>query len=433
MLHELTRQNTVAQAIQPVHKAGWNACRTSLLRLKRFGVLLCLSVAFFSVVSVWASVDGDPVYQRTSTNGTEFLAVRPFFSKSADPAGERWRKDYLWPLYTRKGFQDEFYSRFLFFGYSNDFSADDDRHRRWVLPIYFQGRDAAGEGYFSIFPIGGTIHEFLGRDEIVFALFPLFAKSHVNDVHTTTVLWPIYSRTHGGKVDRLRVWPLYGRSDLLGEYHKKFVLWPIYNSVEYTNDRNPGGGFILIPLYGRITTELADNYWVIPPFFRYTTSEDQRIIHAPWPFIQVADGEMYKRIFWPLYGKKRLGALTRQFFLWPLVWNNKTDYTGYIQHRRLVVPIFAYENAVATKATPEHEAGEVFKKYWKLWPLMSWEREDGRSRFRTLELWPLRDTPGVERNWASYWTLYRRINRNGEIGHHLLWGRLSADPEYQSV
>ena len=62
---------------------------------------------------------------------------------------------------------------------------------------------------------------------------------------------------------------------------------------------------------------------------------------------------------------------------------------------------------------------------------MSWERKHGNTRFRTLELWPLRNTLGVERNWTPYWTLYRRSNTNGEVGHHVLWGlyRQTRSPE----
>ena len=392
--------------------------------MKRIRVHLCLSVVLLlSAVSAWAGFDWDPVYENLSaTNGMEFLAVRPFYSRVDDPATERWRKDYLWPLYTKKGFKDETYGRFLFFGFSTDFATDTDRHRTWVIPFYYQGVDANGEGYFAIFPIGGTIHEFLGRDKIMFVLFPLYGKSHVNDVHTTSVLWPIYSRSQGEKVDRLRVWPIYGRTDLFGEYRKKFVLWPIYTSVEYTNDRNPGGGFILVPIYGQVKTENADTYWLIAPLFRYMKSEEQWIVHAPWPFIQMADGEMYKRIVWPLYGKKHLGTLTRQYFLWPFIWNNQTEYARHIQHRRYALPFFAYQSDVVTQKTETHEVGDVSSRYWKIWPLMSWERKHGNTRFRTLELWPLRNTPGVERNWAPWWTLYRRMNTDGEVAHHLLWG-----------
>ena len=383
-------------------------------------VLLFSLVCLCSTVAS-ADIDGDPLYANMQqTNGASFYAWRPFYSSSVD--GERWRKDWLWPLYTQKGFQDEQYGRLLFFGYHNDFSADDDRYHTWVLPFWFQGTSAEGEDYYALFPFGGTIHEFLGRDTIHFVLFPIYGKSRINEVQTTSVLWPIGSRTKGGRVDRFRIWPFYARSTLEGEFEKKSVLWPIWNTVEYTNDRNPGGGFILMPFYGHIETERADNYWVFPPVFRYMNSDVQRIIHAPWPFIQLADGEMKKRIFWPLYGKKSLGTLTRQYWLWPIIWNNRTQYAAHEQRRQFVVPLFTHQRNIATKPVKGHAVGDVLSSYWKLWPLMSWERSGDRSRFRTLELWPLRNTPGIERNWAPWWTLYRRMNHGGEISHHLLWG-----------
>jgi hypothetical protein len=379
--------------------------------------------ALLVATDVSAGFDWDPVYEHVSAaNGTDFLAVRPFYSRSREPTRERTRSDYLWPLYTRKSFKDEQYSRFLFFGHSADFSSETERERNWLIPFYFQGTNAEGEKYFAFFPLGGTIHEFMGRDKIAFALFPLYARSHVNEVNTTSVLWPIYSRSRGDKVDRMRVWPLYGRSDLEGEFRKKFILWPFYTSVRYTNERNPGGGFILVPIYGHIKTEQADNHWYLAPFFRHTTSEDQWIIHAPWPFIQLADGTVHKRIFWPIYGKKQTGTLTKQYWLWPFIRHNQTEYVRHIRHRRHLVPFFVYQSDIATAPIGKYEVGDVRSKHWKLWPLMSWERKDDRSRFRLLELWPLQHTPGIERNWAAWWTLYRRVNNEGEIGHHALWG-----------
>ncbi len=378
-------------------------------------------LALLGSAAAVAQIDGDPLYvSKVETNGATFHAWRPFYSSSVED--ERWREDYLWPLYTKKGFKEERYSRFLFFGYHSDFSPDDDRHRTWVIPFYFKGTSKDGEDYFALFPIGGSIYEFLGRDKVSFVLFPIYGKSHVNDVRTTTVLWPIGSRTKGERVDRFRVWPFYSRTALEDEYVKKSILWPIWNTVEYTNERNPGGGFILVPIYGKVKTERADNYWVVAPFFRYMSSEEQWIVHAPWPFVQLADGEMKKRIFWPFYGKKSLGTLTRQYWLWPILWNNKTEYAVHEQRRRFVVPFFAHQTDVITKPTKNHEPGDVISKYWKIWPLMSWERNFEKSRFRTLEFWPLRNTPGVERNWAPWWTLYQRLDANDEIGHHVLWG-----------
>ncbi|VGO22835.1 hypothetical protein [Pontiella sulfatireligans] len=391
--------------------------------MKRLLSTLLLLSSLSAWAAEWAGIDFDPIFQKISeTNDLEFLAVRPFYSKVEDPEHERWVKDYLWPVYTRKGFKGETYGRFLFFGWSHTFSPETERKRTWVLPFYFKGVSAEDDPYFALFPFGGTIDEIFGRDKVMFILFPLYAKSHINDVHTTSILWPIGSRTVGPRVHRARVWPIYGTSTLEDEFNKKFVFWPFYHSVEYTNARNPGGGFILVPIYGRIITEQAKNYWYIPPFGRYTVSADQRIIHAPWPFVQLADGVMYKRIFWPIYGKKKLGTLTRQFWLWPIFWKTQVEFPDHLQERRFGVPFFYSQTDVMTKDALGFEEGEAASRYWKVWPLMSWDRRDGTSRFRTLDLWPMRNTPGIERNWAPWWTLYRRMDVDGEVGHHLLWG-----------
>jgi hypothetical protein len=74
-----------------------------------------LILALLCAGAAGAQIDGDPLYANlTDTNGASFYAWRPFYSSSSGP--ERWRKDYFWPLYTRKGFKDETYGRFLFSG-----------------------------------------------------------------------------------------------------------------------------------------------------------------------------------------------------------------------------------------------------------------------------------------------------------------------------
>ena len=62
-----------------------------------------LLVLLIFVTSSRAGLDGDPFYERMdATNEMSFLAVRPFYTHVDDPSTERWRKDYLWPLYTQK-------------------------------------------------------------------------------------------------------------------------------------------------------------------------------------------------------------------------------------------------------------------------------------------------------------------------------------------
>jgi hypothetical protein len=242
-----------------------------------------------------------PFYARVQTEEGSFFAVRPLYSHTT--AAEGAVRDVFWPLYSRKEFKDEKSSRGLIFWFTHEFdvSSESPRYRRWLLPFYFQGRDVHGESYGALFPAGGTIREFLGRDEIRFVLFPVYANSRINEVRTTSVLWPIYSRTRGNGIQRDRVFPLYGKSVLEEKYEKKFVLWPFWNSAEYFYPGDSGKVWVLFPVCGRADLEKEQTLWLLPPFFRFTKGERQDRIFCPWPFIQKVDNERYDRIYlWPL-------------------------------------------------------------------------------------------------------------------------------------
>ena len=366
----------------------------------------------------------NPFYENMETDQGSFFAVRPFCSHTVLEEGAV--HDYLWPLYTRKAFKNEETSRALIFWFTHNFAADQQtpRQRRWLLPVWFQGRDAAGESYLALFPFGGTIHEFLGRDRILFALFPLYANSRINEVKTTSVLWPVYSHTRGDGIERDRVFPLYGKSVLEGQYVKRFILWPFWTSARYDYPGESGTSWILFPLCGRGKLEQERTLWLLPPFFRFTDGVKQNCICCPWPFFQKVDSERYNKLyFWPLWGQKQFdeGLYHRTFLLWPFFWSEKTREAYTVRTRRMALPFFYLERErLSEKGVPQDEWVEV-SFYWKIWPLMSWQREGTATRFRLLELWPIRNSAPVERNWAPLWTLYKRTEADGRIRRDVLW------------
>ncbi len=65
---------------------------------------------------------------------------------------------------------------------------------------------------------------------------------------------------------------------------------------------------------------------------------------------------------------------------------------------------------------------EVFARYFKLWPLFSYQRDEDVSRFRTVALWPIKNAPAIERNWAPLWSLYARERSGERLQTELLWG-----------
>ena len=167
-----------------------------------------------------------PIYERAiSTNGARLRAVRPFYSSFTDPATERHKKDILWPIAASTQFRKEFRWRVLLTWYT-DFDRTDpkSRYRFWSVPIYFQGRDINKSRYMAVFPLGGRVCEILGRDEVTFVLFPIYMRSHVNEVETRDVLWPIFSRTEGKGIYRKRVFPFYGRNYHRDRFEKRFIM-----------------------------------------------------------------------------------------------------------------------------------------------------------------------------------------------------------------
>jgi hypothetical protein len=363
-----------------------------------------------------------PFYNNVQTEQGSFFAVRPLYSHTVLNEKGVEVSDYLWPIYSRKEFKDEQSSRALVFWYTHKFDAKDEspRQRNWLLPVYFQGRDVNGKGYFALFPLGGTIKEFLGRDEIMFVLFPAFGKSRINDVKTTSVLWPVYSHTRGEGIQRDRVFPIYGRSVLEGKYEKEFILWPFWTSADYFYPGDSGKSWILFPICGRSKLEQESTWWVIPPFFRFTDGTKQDRLLCPWPFIQKMESEKHSKFYiWPLWGEDQYaaGPTHRNFMLWPLLWSQKTGDTNKLTTSRMALPFFYQSYTVCTESEKKTETAD----YWKIWPLMSWQREGETSRFRMLELWPLKNSPPIERNWTPLWTLYKRTNTDGVVRKDALW------------
>ncbi|MBL7076236.1 MAG: hypothetical protein ISS31_02085 [Kiritimatiellae bacterium] len=365
-----------------------------------------------------------PIFEHQDTGeGQRFTGVRPFYALTADDDRERRLHEVLWPLGAVKHLGQESNWRFLLaYGHDFDNRDADSRHRGMVFPFVFWGRDKDDTPYFSVFPLGGTLNEFLGRDRIIYALFPLYAQSVIGDMRSWHVLWPFISRSRSEDVSRFRVFPFYGKSSDEGEYTKHFVLWPFWTHARYLEPGHSGSSYILFPLYGRTHREDQQGWMVLPPLFRWSKTEERTELSAPWPFFQYARGDYSKTYIWPLWGRREQGDYSSSFLLWPFVRTFHMERPGETQDRLVILPFVYHE-----RVTQEAESGatvepDVSARYFKLWPLVSYQRQEDTSRVRLLELWPLKHSGPVERNMAPFWTLYTRTATADLLEHELLWG-----------
>lgn len=372
---------------------------------------------------------GPFVEKQVATNGMTFTACRPFYSRTSDSTQNRKLQEYVWPLGIIKSFQNETYWHMLlaFFGHDFDENDSGSRYRAVLFPFIFAGRDINKENYFAFFPVGGTIHEFLGQDRIVFLLFPLYLSTAINGVETRDVLWPFFSKTKGKDISRFRVFPFYMVSKKGERLESRSIMWPFWTSTRHNAPGDEGYGYVFFPFCGHAKFTNQETWMFLPPFFRFTDSrKDGKSGNFPWPLIQYSARNPEKFYIWPIWGYKDFPGVKSSFFLWPIV-NAETIERPEVKIKRLsVIPFAFYESSTRTSRMDnvEDKSGEdnVTGRYFKLWPLASYCREGDNFRFRTLELWPARQTGGIERNWAPLWTLYSHVRAGQNSEDEILWG-----------
>lgn len=365
-----------------------------------------------------------PVFERSERGSTNcLLAVRPFFVSESDTSCGRESLDVLWPVGHFRWWNNETDWRFLTAVYHDPDAADPaSAYRFWLLPLLALGRARDGEDYGALFPLGGRIDNWFGRDRVEFVLFPLYWHSELNDLRTDHYLWPLISRTTGHEIYRFRVLPFYARSEIMGVEEHRTILWPFWSTARYDRPGQPGArgsGFMLFPLYGHSKTESSETWMFLPPFFRHSTGKAGTENIYLWPFIQTQTSKEQDKFYvWPLYGRRTTEQENRRFWLWPLIWN-RTDF----QKDRSVnrVRVFPVYDAESTRLKAGDEP--VVDRYVCVWPLASYERKQGDyKRFRVPDLWPFRDSGPIERNLTPWWTLYKYERTPLGRENDILWG-----------
>ncbi len=293
-----------------------------------------------------------------------------------------------------------------------------------LLPFLLSGRSEAGENYFALFPLWGTLRGFFGKDRIRFRLFPLYADTKEGEHRSWHVLWPIFRYSKGGEKSSFRFFPFYGWKKKEGWYDKMFVLWPIFSRVDYRiGTERPVHAWFLLPFYGRQQTPFGKIQYFLYPFFSYQRNEGAgnrfREWNVPWPFVRITRGDReWRDSFWPVWGKWRKPDYVNTFFLFPigrhLVYGDPEEQ----MHRLYVLPLYW-----SWRMT---ENGEFSRGRIKGWPLFDYTREDGDQRqFRALSpLWFWRPNGGFERNYSDFWKFYEaRRWKDGLKEHKVLWYR----------
>lgn len=379
---------------------------------------------------------------------TRMWALPPLFSYWRNDDTDYSGFDILWKgiTYNRYGEEYRFQIVQLFSFAGGNTQSDTNTHRFTLFPIYFQQRSKLpGKDYTALFPIYGHLQGRLFRDEVSFALFPLYARTRKRDVVTDNYLFPVFHLRRGDGLQGWQAWPLVGHEhkevtvrtnhwgdiETVGGHDKFFALWPIYvKHHTETGTDNPVYHQVLMPFYSYLRSPKRDSttyFW--PIGFTHIVEREKKYEEwsAPWPLIVFSrgPGKTVNRV-WPLFSQARNATLTSDWYLWPIYKYNR-HHSGPLDRERTRILFFLYSDT----SMKNLETGQRSRRY-DLWPLYTSKTElDGRHRLQILSLLEpfLPNNPSVDRNLSPLWSLWRSEQnpKTGASSQSLLWNLYRHD------
>jgi len=366
-----------------------------------------------------------PVGSYAETDNASFRAVRPLWSnlESEDAVAH----DFIWPLCISRAGKARQHSRYvLWYNYNND---PEQKKSYGLIPILFF-KDYPDHGLrWGLFPVYGSLNDFLGYDEWRFALFPLYSSTKKLSKKSHSFIWPLINYETGDKSDRFRFLPFYAYNHRHGISLNRSYIWPIFNKFESLKEGSDDSGWMLWPLVGHKSVNGNSTWSFLWPFFSHSTGDDGDVNKANylWPFYQYEDRMVetglidkkmvhyHKRYFWPVWGKRTKGANNSSFFLWPLGSSRSESFDDGKTEMDYFLPFYYRKDTW-------NEAGSKRETYRKVWPFWSSTDRDGRCETRILDLWPYRNMAPIDRNWAPFWTLFHSVETKTEKHWDFLWG-----------
>ena len=393
-----------------------------------------------------------PFWQHEQAGSQETWGVPPLFTRVTDRDIDSTEFDFLYPLLTYDRFgMEKRLQLFQLLSLAGGQSQSATNARRLTLfPIYFQQWSAEpSNNYLAVLPFYGTIKNRLQRDQIHFALLPLYIQSRKADVVTDNYLFPIFHLRHGDGLAGWQVWPLIGRehktptvkTNHWGDaiqvpgHDKSFVMWPLYiHQSAGAGSTNPSDSTLIFPFYAASHSPERDSMTAPWPLGLTLTDDRARGYRewgAPWPFIVFARGSKTTSRVFPFYSKATDGTSLSQWYLWPVYKFNRVTSAPLDRQRTRI--LFFLGSDVIERNT---ETG-AYARRTDVWPLFQRRRDrDGSARLQILApvepFIPL--SKSIDRNWSPLWSLWRAESnpRAGTASQSLLWNLYRHDSTLDS-
>lgn len=409
--------------------------RGYFLRNMRRWLMCFMMVAFATVLSAAPDAPGEfrlrlgPIFEVNVNNSRlTKLAIRPLWAWEESTFDQRDKDmEILWPL-SHFGWRRPAYHWRVLMTFWHEEDWTETRSRDYSLaipPFWFHGRDE-GKNYAGLFPIYGRMPKVFFVEDAQWAMFPFWLRYRTGGsqaIWRDYFLFPFFSLKYDDDKTRWSLWPIYGTKKEK-DFKSFYLLWPIWNSYYFTAENHKGIGYMLWPLVEQVYTNSEKTFGLLPPLFRYTyTSSGAYNLRFPWPFFEYyGDTKESTWKCWRFWGMTHRGTRDGWWLLYPLLLKERQKTVNLYTRKFRFWPF--YTNEVNFGYDIEGKP-HLQTSYFRIWPFYasSYNEREGLRR-KTFVLFPIRDVPAIERNWAPFWTFYsaRQLPGSDEILHELFWG-----------
>ena len=292
-----------------------------------------------------------------------------------------------------------------------------------VFPfVYFKKGVNKEADYAAVWPLGGTVKPFLGRDQISWFMWPLWVKTQNKGVVSRWMPWPFINWRKGDHCG-FGFYPLGGHFYKKDEFDERYFLWPLGYHHNHWKQNTYKCGFL--------------------PFYTYEKSPNVKDLSIVWPFWghRIENKPHYEehRLLWPLWvqGRGELRTVKRwapfytfseikndsnyqkTWYAWPffrfLSW---TEHGVNIQQEQFLYFLFWHQEQFHA------QTDEFLGSKTHVWPLYSyWDDGHGHKQLQSLSPFEV-FFPGnkvVRDVYTPLFTLFRYEEKDGSIQQSCLF------------
>ncbi len=270
-----------------------------------------------------------PLHEWETNESIKNFWLRPFsWQKNVLDKKEAY---FLYPLGTHK--KSDRYDEWSLLFTLISFEKNESHHRFRFFPFYFRQKGIeAKDNYEGIFPLGGNVKNFFGRDEHQWFCWPFWLKTYKNKEINRWFPWPFFDY-RSGNAHGFGFWPLGGHFWKIENYDERYLLWPlVYNHRQFTSKgTNLKKGFLPFYAYEK-SSNIEDLSIVWPIWGRRHENEPRYEEHRLlWPlWVQGRGDRRWINRWAPFYTHSRVNGLEKKWYFWPLFrildWKQKSLY-----------------------------------------------------------------------------------------------------------